>query len=84
MRTMTISAHDNVILDLLRLALNSGLILKDPEGREFVLAEVDDFDHEIKLTRNNSELMKFLDERGKQTKTIKFEDAMMQLGLEPC
>ena len=84
MKTMTISVQDNAILDLLNLALQGGLILQDPEGREFVLAEIDEFAHEIELTRNNQELMKLLDERGKQTKTIKFADAMAQLGLEPC
>jgi hypothetical protein len=84
MKNLTISIQDVVILELLKLALSGGLILKDPDGREFVLAEIDDFAHEIELTRHNTELMKLLDERGKQTKTIKFADAMAQLGLEPC
>ncbi len=83
MKTMTISSQDVVILKLLKFALQGGLILKDPDGREFVLAEIDDFAYEIELTRKNKELMKLLDERGKQTKTIKFADAMAQLGLEP-
>jgi hypothetical protein len=40
-------------------------------GREFILAEIDDFDREIELARKNKALMKLLDERGKQTKTLK-------------
>ncbi len=83
MKTITISIQDVVILKLLKLALQDGLILKDPDGREFILAEIDDFAHEIELTRKNKALMKLLDERGKQTETIKFADAMAQLGLEP-
>ncbi len=84
MKTMTISMQDNVIFELLQKAMQGGLILQDPDGREFVLAEIDDFAHEIELTRNNADLMKLLDERGKQTATVKFEDAVAQLGLEPC
>jgi hypothetical protein len=84
MKTMTISIQDSVILELLKLALQGGLILKDPDGREFVLAEIDDFAYEIELTRTNKKLMELLDERAKQTQTIKFEDAIAQLGLEPC
>ena len=82
MKTMAISTQDVVVLRLLKLAIQDSLILKDPDGREFVLAEIDDFAHEIELTRNNKGLMKLLDERGQQTNTIKFVDAMAQLGLE--
>ncbi len=84
MKTMTISMQDNVIFELLQKAIQGGLILQYPDGREFVLAEIDDFAHEIELIRNNAELMKLLDDRGKQTVTVKFEDAVAQLGLEPC
>ncbi len=73
--------NDIVILEFLKQALSGGLILQDPDGHEFVLAEIDDFAHEIELTRKNKKLMKLLDERGRQTKTIKFEDAKALLGL---
>src|SRR5262245_29268278 len=42
---------------LLDLAGEDTLILKTSEGREFVPAEVDDFDTEIALVRQNKELM---------------------------
>jgi hypothetical protein len=82
MNMMTISIKDVAILELLQLALQGGLLLTAPDGREFVLAEMDYFAHEIELTRKNKALMKLLDERGKQTKTIPLKDAMAQLGLE--
>jgi hypothetical protein len=46
------------------------------------LAEIDDFNREIELTRQNKSLMKFLDERGKQNKTIKAAAVKRQLGIE--
>ncbi len=81
MKTIAISINDNILISLLQQALQGSLILQDPEGREFILAEIDDFDREIELTRKNKNLMKVLDERGRQTKTIKFEDAKIQMGL---
>jgi hypothetical protein len=40
-------------------------VLRTADGREFVLAEIDDFADEIALMRGNKELMAFLDERSK-------------------
>ena len=57
------------------------MILRSPDGDEFILAEIDDFDREIELTRRNKKLMKFLDKRGKQTKTLKAAEVRQQLGL---
>ena len=68
MKTINISTKAKTINSLLRKATGGGLILRSPEGREFILAEIDDFDREIELTRQNKALMKFLDSRGKQTK----------------
>ena len=45
------------------------------------MAEVNDFDPEIELTRQNQEFMAFLDERGKQTKTVSAAEARARLGL---
>lgn len=45
------------------------------------MVEIDDFNREIELTRQNQELMKLLDERGKQMKTIKALEVKKQLGL---
>jgi hypothetical protein len=49
---------------------------------EYTPEAIDDFNREIELTRQNQELMKLLDERSKQTKTIKAVEVKNQLGLE--
>ena len=51
------------------------------DGKEYVLAELDDFDREIALTRQNKEFMAFLDRRAQQTMTIPLEEVKRQLGI---
>ena len=81
MKTVNISANYNTLIELLKQALQEGLILRDLDGREFIVAEIDDFDREIELTRQNKQLMQVLDERAAQTKTVKLEKVKSQLGL---
>jgi len=66
---------------LLKRAQRGGLILRFPEGQEFILAEISDFNREIELTRQNKSLMKLLDSRGKQTKTFKASEVKKQIGV---
>ena len=79
MKTLTVSARERALSALLKRAQRGGVILRSPEGREFILAEIDDFDREIELTRKNKRLMKLLDERAKQTRTISLAEAAARL-----
>jgi len=78
-KTVTVSTRARALSALLKEAEQGGLILRSPDGREFVLAEIDDFDREIELTRKNKRLMKLLDARAKQTKTISLAEAQARL-----
>jgi hypothetical protein len=82
MRTVNVSAKEKTINSLLRKAQRGGLILRSPKGQEFILAEINDFNREIELTQENKALMKLLDARGKQTKTVKTAELKKQLGLD--
>jgi len=82
MRTVNVSAKEKTINSLLRKAQRGGLILRSSEGQEFILAEISDFNREIELTRRNKTLMRLLDARGKQTKTVKTAELKKQLGLD--
>jgi hypothetical protein len=57
-------------------------VLRAPDGREFVLAEIDDFDREIELTRENTKLMALLDRRGREKATVSLADARRRLGCD--
>jgi hypothetical protein len=82
MKTVNVSTKSKTVTTLLKKAKKGGLILRSPEGHEFILAEIDDFNREIELTRQNKSLMKLLDERGTQNRTFKAADVKRQLGIE--
>ena len=82
MKTVNIPTQARTVTSLLKKAQRGGLILRSPKGQEFILAEIDDFNREIDLTRQNKALMKFLDARGKQTKTVRSGEMRKQLGLD--
>lgn len=82
MKTVELTTIAPYLAELLDLASAENIILKTPEGREFVLAEVDDFDTEIALVRQNEELMALLEERSREKKTYTLQQVREQLGLE--
>jgi len=81
MKTIKVSKQAKTLVALLKRARNENIILRSPEGYEFILAEINDFDREIELTRQNKRLMKLLDSRAKQRATISLEEAKRQLGV---
>ena len=82
MKTVTVSKRSKGINALLKQARRQNLILRSPEGHEFILAELDDFNREIELTRQNKQLTEMLSRRAKQTKTVPLQEAKAQLGLD--
>ncbi len=66
MKTIDLSLVALKLTEILKLAGKDNLILRTPKGQEFVVAEIDDFAHEVALVRQNAELMKFLAKRFKE------------------
>ncbi len=81
MKTVTITGGSEEIRALLNQARDEDVIVRMEDGSEFLLSAIDDFDHEIALTRRNEKLMTLLDERGEQTRTIPLEAVERQLGF---
>ena len=82
MKTITVPKRAKTVNALLRQARRENLIVRSPDGCEFVLTEIDDFNREIELTRQNKKLMKFLDLRAKQNNTVPLEEVKVQLALD--
>ena len=82
MKTVVVSKKARSANALLEEAKNQNLIVRAADGTEFILAEIDDFNREIELTRQNKKLMKLLDSRAKQTEMVSLDDARKLLGLE--
>ena len=81
MRTIQIGASTPSLQDVLRLADDDNVILQTGDGREYVLAEVDDFDREIALMRQNDALMLLLDERSQDKSMNSLSEARRKLGI---
>ena len=81
MKTIRVSGRDRTLNDLLKQAQEESLILETEDGHEFVLAKLDDFDHEIELTRQSEEFMRLLDSRGQEKATIPLREARARLGV---
>jgi len=67
----------NALLDQARC---DDLVLRAADGTQFVLGE--DFEDEVRRTRENKQLMALLDERRREAATIPLEQVKRELGLE--
>jgi hypothetical protein len=67
---------------LLKKAREENVIIRSAEGDEFILADIDDFNREIELTRENKKLMKLLESRAKQEATVPLQEVKRRLGME--
>ena len=81
MKTVNIGKESLSLHEILEMASKENLILKTPEGQEFILAGTDDFDKEIALIRQHDELMQFLNHRSKTTKTYTLNQVREKLDL---
>ena len=79
MKTIDLSQTVPTLREILALAGEDTIILKTPEGREFVLAEVDEFVREVELVAQNEELMQFLEQRSKEGKRYTISQVREQL-----
>ena len=66
MKAIDLSTTSPPLNEILELAGEDIVILRTPEGRQYVLAAIDDFAEEIARARKNDALMEFLDKRSQE------------------
>ena len=81
MKTLEITDRRRDLRPLLELASEENLVLTTPGGRQFVLAEIDDFEEEVRLVRENADLMAFLKARSKGSVRLTEAELRKRLGL---
>ena len=81
MKQVTIPPESTDINALLDEARTEDIIVRAPDGSEFMVTAVDEFDREIAATRRNAKLMAFLDERAKEEETAPLSEVKRQLDL---
>jgi hypothetical protein len=81
-KTIDLSEIVPTLMEILSQADEDTIILKTPEGREFVLAAVDNFAQEVALVGQNEELMQFLAQRSKEKKRYTLSQVREHLNAE--
>jgi hypothetical protein len=81
MKTIDFAPAPPDVARLLDQARNDDLIVRLPDGSEFLLVAIDDFDQEIARTRNNPKLMALLDARANKTATVPLDEVKRRLGM---
>ncbi len=81
MKTIELTAEAPSLHEAVELADEENVIIKTPQGKRFILAELDDFDLEVEQLKNSKEFMAFLDERSKERGTTSIEELRKELGL---
>ena len=82
MKTIDVPSNAKAVTDLLEIARKEAVVLRTKDGREFLLAEMDDFGEEIAQVRQNKELMEFLAERSKAPGKHSLANVKKHLGLK--
>ncbi len=81
MKTVEISQASPELDNLLAQARDDDLVVRLPDGREFLLVYIDEFDLEIARTRANPNIMALLEARAKSTEIFTLDEARHKLGL---
>jgi hypothetical protein len=79
MKAIDLSTTSPTLRDVLDLAAEDNVILRTPEGRQFVLAEIDDFADEVARVTSNDGLMQLLAERSKEPARFTLNQVREQL-----
>jgi hypothetical protein len=81
MKTIEVPIQATDVQHILAQARDEDIVVKTPDGEEFLVSAVDEFGHEVAKTRQNEKLMALLEERGQESATVPLTDVKRQLGL---
>jgi hypothetical protein len=79
MKVIDLSTTSPTLPEVLELAGEDNVLLRTPEGRQYVLAEIDDFAEEVARVGQNGSLMQLLRERSKETSQFTLSQVREQL-----
>jgi hypothetical protein len=77
--TIDLSTTSPTLTEVLELAGEGNVILRTPDGRQYLLAEVDDFADEVAKVGQNESLMQLLAERSREPGQIPLSHVREQL-----
>ena len=79
MKTIDLQTEKVDLDAVLALARREPVLLLTPDGREFCLAEADDFESEVEALRGSQAFQQFLEERSASRRRIPLEEIEKEL-----
>jgi hypothetical protein len=81
MKTIELTQDRPTLNDVLQFAEAESVMLRTEDGREYLVVEVDDLEHEVELIQKNPELQQLIEERWKDTTSVPIDEVRRRLGL---
>jgi hypothetical protein len=69
------------LTDVIGFAKDELVVLRSPDGSVFAVSQVDDFDVEVELLKQNPDFMTLLRQFSQEEATISLQDLRNELGL---
>jgi hypothetical protein len=82
MKTVNLEKEKLNLKDVINLARMEPVLLITPDGKEFCIAEADDFEREVDALRGSQAFQKFLDERSSCRQRTPLEEIEKELEQE--
>jgi hypothetical protein len=81
MKVIELQQPKPTLHEVLSLAKEELVVLREPDGSVFALSQVDDFEIEVELLKNNPEFVAFLKQRSEEKGAASLADLRRELGL---
>jgi len=82
MKTIDLEKEKLDLAAVIKIARREPVLLLTPDGKEFCIAEADDFEKEVEALRGSQAFQRFLDERSASTGRIPLEDIEAEIEKE--
>jgi hypothetical protein len=82
MKTISLGTEEVDLEALIRMASEEPVLLLTIDGKEFVIAEADDFDQEVATLRASPTFQRFLDERSQSARRFPLEEIEAEIERE--
>jgi hypothetical protein len=79
MITLDLRDRDVTLEELLQFASSDSVLIRAPDGQEFVLESADEFDREVATLGRSEKFMEFLASRSREAGTVALDDLKKEL-----
>jgi hypothetical protein len=81
MKVIEVGSSQPTLDEVMAQAKKGLVVLRKPDGSVFAISQVDDFEVEVELLKNNAEFMAFLKQLSQEKAAISLEDLRAELGV---